>query len=67
MMEEQNEMTYSQAVGELEQIIAKMQTPDCDIDRLAGYTSRALELLKICKEKLLHTDEELKRCLEELG
>lgn len=67
MMEEQNEMTYSQAVGELEQIIAKMQTPDCDIDRLAGYTSRALELLKICKVKLLHTDEELKRCLEELG
>lgn len=66
-MEEQNEMTYSQAVGELEQIIAKMQAPDCDIDRLAGYTSRALELLKICKEKLLHTDEELKRCLEELG
>ncbi len=65
-MEEQNELTYSQAVGELEQIIAKMQSPECDIDRLASYTSRALQLLKICKEKLLHTDEELKRCLEEL-
>ena len=65
-MEEQKELTYSQAVGELEQIIAKMQSPECDIDRLAEFTSRALKLLKICKEKLLRTDEELKRCLEEL-
>lgn len=66
-MEEQKELTYSQAVGELEQIIAKMQSPDCDIDRLAEYTTRALALLKLCKEKLFRTDEELKRCLEELG
>lgn len=66
-MEEQKDLTYTQAVSELEQIIAKMQSPDCDIDRLAGYTTRALQLLKICKEKLFHTDEELKRCLEELG
>lgn len=59
-------ISYSQAVKELEAIVARMQAEDCDIDSLAGYTSRALTLLKICKEKLFKTDEEVKRCLEEL-
>ncbi len=59
-------MTYSKAVAELEGIVAKMQSDNCDIDSLAGYTSRALELLKYCKEKLHTTDEEVKKCLEAL-
>lgn len=60
------EMTYAEAVGELESIVARMQADDCDIDLLAGYTSRALALLRLCKEKLFKTDAEVKRCLEEL-
>ena len=61
------DMKYSEAIAELEAIIAKMQTPDCDIDSLASLTSRSLELLKICKEKLFKTDEEVKKCLETLS
>ncbi|MDE6681087.1 MAG: exodeoxyribonuclease VII small subunit [Muribaculaceae bacterium] len=60
------ELTYTQAITELEQIVARMQRDDCDIDSLAGYTSRALELLKLCKQKLFKADEDVKRCLEEL-
>lgn len=59
-------MTYTQAVSELEQLVGRMQREDCDIDQLSGYTARALELLKICKEKLFRADEDVKRCLEEL-
>lgn len=58
--------TYTEAIRELEEIVRKMQSDECDIDSLAGYTRRALELLKFCKEKLTKTDEELKKCLEEL-
>ncbi len=58
-------MTYGKAMAELEQIVAKMQSDNCDIDSLSGYTTRALQLLKFCKEKLLVTDREVKRCLEE--
>ncbi len=60
-------MKYSDAIAELEAITAKMQSPECDIDSLASLTSRALELLKICKEKLFKTDEEVRRCLETLS
>ena len=39
------QLSYGKAIAELETIVAKMQSDDCDIDSLAGYTSRALELL----------------------
>lgn len=59
-------MKYSEAIAEMEAIISKMQSPDCDIDSLASMTSRALELLQFCKDKLFKTDSEVKRCLETL-
>ncbi|MDE5882046.1 MAG: exodeoxyribonuclease VII small subunit [Muribaculaceae bacterium] len=60
------DMTYAKAMAELEGIVAKMQSDSCDIDSLAGYTTRALQLLKYCKEKLFTTDQEVKKCLEAL-
>lgn len=68
-MEDNNmeEMSYGKAVAELEAIVRKMQSDNCDIDDLAALTARSLELLKICRMKLTSTDEKLKKCLEELG
>ncbi len=60
-------MTYAKAMAELEQIVGKMQQDNCDIDSLAGYTTRAMELLKYCREKLFDTDLQVKKCLEELS
>ena len=57
---------YSQAIKELEDIVRKMQSDDCDIDNLAKYTARSLQLLKFCKERLMLTDSELKKLLDEL-
>lgn len=64
---QKKELKYSEAIAELEAITARMRSPECDIDSLAALTSRALELLKICKEKLFKTDEEVRRCLETLS
>lgn len=61
-----SELSYSVAIRELEEIIGKMESDNCDIDQLSTYTSRALELLKFCKERLFKTNEEVERCLEEL-
>ena len=65
--EKEPELTYAQAIRELEDIVLKMQSSDCEIDHLRDYTARSVELLRICKEKLYETDEELKRLLEELN
>lgn len=60
-------ITYAQAIAELEEIVRKMQSDECDIDNLSNHTARSLELLKICKSKLLKTDEELQKILAELS
>ncbi len=62
-MEENATMTYSQAVDELEQIVQKMQSPECSIDDLTGYTRRSKELLDICRSKLTAADKELEQIL----
>lgn len=62
-----NEMTYTKAMQELDAIVARMQSENCDIDSLSAYTKRAAELIKYCKEKLFTTDEEVKKCIETLA
>jgi exodeoxyribonuclease VII small subunit len=62
-MESNNEMTYTQAVTELEELVKKMQDPQCSIDNLTGYTKRSKELLDICRKKLTEADEQLKQVL----
>lgn len=57
------DMTYSQAVAELESILRQMQSDALDIDMLASYTRRATELLTECRQRLTATDEELKTIL----
>jgi len=60
------ELTYTQAVTELEQILAYMQSDKCDIDKLSAYTRRATELLAECRRRLTATDEELRQILTQL-
>ena len=59
-------MTYSSAIAELEKIVRQMQSDSCSIDNLSALTTRSLKLLKFCKAKLQTTDEELKKILTEL-
>ncbi|MCM1290567.1 MAG: exodeoxyribonuclease VII small subunit [Prevotella sp.] len=65
-MEENKNVKYSEAMAELERIVSKMQSDECDIDSLSEYTRRAMELLKVCREKLKQTDEDIRKCLESL-
>lgn len=59
-----NEIKYEEAVREIEQIVAKMESNTTDIDAMAEQLKRAQELIKLCKDKLTKTDEEIKKVLE---
>ncbi len=59
-------MSYSEAISKLEEIVGKMRSPECDIDKLAGYTETAIALLKLCRTKLTQTNDKLRRSLEQL-
>lgn len=63
-MEDLNNPTYSEALAELEKILATLRSNDCDIDRLTELTSRAVALLNHCRARLTTTDEELRKILD---
>lgn len=69
-MEVQNtpvkEITYREAVNELDAILREMQSENCDIDKLSAMTRRATELIAECRNRLIATDEELRAILEKL-
>ena len=59
------EFKYEEAVSELEEIVEKMENDELDIDQLSDQLKRAKELVKLCKDKLTKTDEEIKKLLED--
>lgn len=58
------DLSYTQAVSELENILRQMQSDALDIDLLATYTRRATELLTECRSRLTATEAELRTILD---
>ena len=58
-------MKYEAAMAELQTIVSKMENDELDIDQLSEQLKRAQELIKLCKDKLTKTDEEIKKILAE--
>jgi exodeoxyribonuclease VII small subunit len=52
-------INYSEAVRELESILERLRSGAVGIDELAPAVSRANELVKLCREQLSLTREEL--------
>lgn len=52
MEEKKSDLTYEQAVSELEGIIGKLESGEATLDESISMYSRGMELSKFCKEKL---------------
>lgn len=63
-MNEALQVKYEDAVRELEQIVHQMENNEFDIDQLSEKLKRAQMLIKLCKDKLTQTDEEIKKILD---
>lgn len=55
----EEEVKYEAAIKELEQIVRDMETGSLDIDSLGEKLKRAQTLIKLCKDKLAKTNEEI--------
>ena len=59
------EMKYEEAMRQLEEIVRKMENNELDIDQLSEQLKTAQRLIKLCKDRLTKTDEEIKKILED--
>lgn len=59
-------VSYNQAMAEVEEILEKIENEELDVDDLAEKVKRVSVLLKICKDKLLKTNEQVEKILKEM-
>lgn len=61
-----DQLSYNQAISELEKIVESLRSSATDVDTLTARTRRAVELLTICRWRLTTTEEELRTILTSL-
>ena len=62
---QQTQEAAEEAYAELQSIVRRMENDELDIDQLTAQLKRAQQLIKLCKDKLTKTDEDIKKILEE--
>ena len=63
---EMNDMTYSAALEELEQINKALASDEISVDELAEKVERGVLLTEYCREKLQYTEAKVKGIFEKL-
>lgn len=61
---EKTTITYTEASAEIEAILQRLRNEELDVDSLTREVTRATELITLCKERLLKTEEEVNRIFE---
>ncbi len=59
-------ISYKEAVSEIEAILEQVENNELDVDELAEKVKRVSVLLKMCREKLLKTSEQVEQILKEM-
>ncbi|MCF6357547.1 MAG: exodeoxyribonuclease VII small subunit [Draconibacterium sp.] len=59
-------ISYNDAMAEIEEILEKIENEELDVDELAEKVKRVSVLLKICKDKLHKTNEQVEQVLKEM-
>ena len=61
------ETTYTEAFEELKEIVDQLENDSISVDELAEKMKHATVLMKICKDKLTKTEEEINKTISELS
>jgi exodeoxyribonuclease VII small subunit len=57
---------YTDAFNELQQIVDEIEKGEISVDELSTKVKRAAELIRICKQKLASTEQDVAGILREL-
>ncbi|MCK4912537.1 MAG: exodeoxyribonuclease VII small subunit [Candidatus Omnitrophica bacterium] len=56
---------YSEAVEELEEILSELESESVDVDDMAVKVKKAVELIKLCRERIEKTELEVTKIVKE--
>ena len=59
------EMSYKEAITEIEAILRSLREEQNNIDTLSERVARATELIALCREKLRKAESDVAKVLEE--
>ena len=54
-----SKISFGDAVTEVEEILARLEKAEIDIDELGAEVGRAVELIRVCRDKLKRTEKEV--------
>ena len=58
------EIKYSKAIKKLDEIISKIESEEIDVDELADNVKEAVDLLKVCKNKIEKAQMDVKKVVD---
>ena len=59
------ETKYEMAISQLEEIVERLENHQLGIDEMTAQLKKAQQLIKLCKDRLTKTDEEIQKILGE--
>lgn len=59
------ETKYERAISQLEEIVERLENNQLGIDEMTAQLKKAQQLIKLCKDRLTKTDEEIQKILGE--
>ncbi|RLD36660.1 MAG: exodeoxyribonuclease VII small subunit [Bacteroidetes bacterium] len=65
-MTKKSEISYNEAIQEMETILGKIENEYMDVDKLSLSVKRVSLLMKLCRGKLRKTESEVEKILNEM-
>lgn len=59
-------MSYDKAFARLQALVEDMEAENITVDKLSARLREAVELLKVCREKLFNAEKEAESILKEM-
>lgn len=66
-MEENNELSFEEAMKELEKIVGKLEEGDVPLERAIDYYQEGMKLSKLCNDKLKNVQEKMTNIMNDQG
>lgn len=66
-MESKEELSFENAMKELETIVEKLEAGDVPLEQAIAYYQKGMDLSKLCSDKLRHVEEQMVQIVNSQG